>query len=122
MKNEHIDSDACRYCLDERQNCFRKKKTDRRCAFCAAKDRTNETCIVDKKKKSDKISERIAFFEKFSHDSNILSQFEKLRPFETSSNRTSKKRHFEKINKTVEKKNHSKKFVCSKTNSKKNFC
>ena len=55
IKNGHIDPDSCRYCLDEGQNCYRKK-IDRRCAFCAAKGRTHETCMLGREVK--KIAEK----------------------------------------------------------------
>ena len=78
IKDEQIDFDACRYCRDERQSCFRKK-SDRRCVFCAAKGRTNETCMLNRKMKKTaekKIIVNTAFFEKRSIVEKIYS-FEK---------------------------------------------
>ena len=83
--------------MDEGQSCFRKK-TDRRCAFCAAKRRTNETCMLNKKVKKTaekKITVNAAFAEKrlgvekiHSFDKSKTAEktkvFEKSRKFEKS--------------------------------------
>ena len=101
--------------MDEGQSCFRKN-ADRRCAFCAAKGRTNETCMLSKKIKKTaekKIAVNVVFVEK-RLGAEKIHLFEKFKTVEKSK-AFEKKREFEKNKKSEKIRLSEKKTLFKKT-------